>query len=119
MREPSGLNACSHRHWCLAEACSSTTQVLRQGGHGDTAGEDARNPRGSGALCLALSPGGAVAHDRGVRRALLEGVHAAPAPPLGRAEGGLPVLGECIVWHHTGLSTGSVAKLLFRAFGSL
>src|SRR6266851_2438197 len=57
--------------------------VLRGGGHRDTPGEDARNPRCSGELYLALPLGGAFAHDRGVRRALLEGVHAAPAPPLG------------------------------------
>jgi len=69
-------------------ACASSRRVLRAGGHGDTPGEDARNPRCSGAPYLALSPGGAFAHDRGVRRALLAGVHAAPAPPLGRAEGG-------------------------------
>jgi hypothetical protein len=67
--------------------------------------DDARTPRWYGEAYLALPPGGTVAHDRGVRRALLEGVHAAQAPPLGRAEGGMPVLWECVVWHHTGLST--------------
>jgi hypothetical protein len=85
-------------------ACTSSRWVRRERRHRDTPGEDARHPRCSGELCLALSPGGAVAHDRGVRRALLESVHAAPATPLGRTEGGMPVLWECIVWHHTGLS---------------
>src|SRR5205809_1103427 len=79
-------------------------------GHRDTPGEDARNPRFDGAPGLALPPGGAVTHDRGVRRALLAGVHAAPAPPLGRAEGGLPVLRECVVWHHPSLSTPPRAR---------
>jgi len=69
-------------------ACTSSRWVRRARRHRDTPGEDARHPRCSGELCLALSPGGAVAHDRGVRCALLESVHAAPATPLGRTEGG-------------------------------
>jgi len=85
-------------------ACASSRRVLSEGGHRDTPGEDARNPRCYGEAYLALPPGRAFAHDRGVRLALLEGVHAVQAPPLGRAEGGMPVLWECVVWHHPGLS---------------
>ena len=87
------------------EDCASSRRVLRGGGHCDIPREDVRNPRCSGPPYLALSSGGTFAHDSGVRLTLLEGVHAAPAPPPGRAEGGVSVLWECVVWHHPSLST--------------
>ena len=47
---------------------------------------------------------GLCAHDGGVRRERLEGERTVQVPPLGRAEGGMPVLWECVIWHHRGLS---------------
>ena len=53
---------------------------------------------------------GLFAHDGGVRRDRLEGERTVQVPPLGRAEGGMSVLWECVVWHHPGLSTPPRAR---------
>ena len=78
--------------------------------HYDTPREAIRNPHCSGAPDLALPSGGAVAHGRGVRRGRLEGEHAEQVLPLGRAEGGMSVLWEGVIWHHAGLSTPPRAR---------
>src|SRR5713101_9177964 len=91
-------------------AARDCRRALRKGRYDDTRREDARNPRCSGAPDLAQPPGGAVAHGHGVRWARLEGVHAVQVPLLGRAEGGMSVLWECVVWHHPGLSTPPRAR---------
>src|SRR4029450_13823595 len=77
-------------------AASSTA-----GGHEDAPGEDTRNPGVSSHPVLAPRPGGACARSRGGHLSLREGPFALP---LGGAEGGLPVLWQCVVWHHVGLS---------------
>jgi hypothetical protein len=48
---------------------------------------------------------GLFAHDGGVRRERLEGERTVQVPPLGRAEGSMSVLWECVIGHHRGLST--------------
>ena len=48
---------------------------------------------------------GLFAHEGGVRRDRLEGERTVQVPPLGRAEGGMSVLWECVIGHHRGLST--------------
>ena len=57
--------------------------------------------RSTSSLLWCASPGATpwwgCCHGRGVHRGCLEGEHAEQVPPLGRAEGGMPVLWEGVI----------------------
>jgi len=70
------------------------------GGHEDAPGAHTRNPGVYSRPALAPRPCGARTRDWSGLLSLREGPDALS---LGSAEGGLPVLWQCIVWHHPGL----------------